>query len=90
MKHNTAMRNEDFDVNHKMKDVYYPEIEGFLHKRLGAHRVRVIQSTVRERPTDFETDDKPHLRLGKNGHHKPLTALHIGKVRFGSPMPMID
>lgn len=80
MKHNTVMRDEDFDVDYKMRGFYYPEMEEFIRQSLGAQSVRVIQSTVRERPTDFETSNEKRLRLGKGCHDKPLTALHIGKT----------
>lgn len=64
-KHATSLPVQDFEDSERIASVYYAEIEEYLHKFLGAERVRVMQHVVRERPVDFVNQTGwPKRRMG--------------------------
>ncbi|KAH6971023.1 hypothetical protein BKA56DRAFT_678163 [Ilyonectria sp. MPI-CAGE-AT-0026] len=71
----TRLHGEDFDSPSMVENKYYPEVEAYLRKFLGAEDVRVMQSAVRERPLEFlETGGGGFVR---GDRRKPLPGLHI-------------
>lgn len=75
-RHLTSLSDSDFDNDQLIRGVYYPEVETYLQRLLGAEKVRIMQHTMRERPHDFiETGGQSELLAGRE---KPLTAIHIG------------
>ncbi|VUC32119.1 unnamed protein product [Clonostachys rosea] len=77
-RHSTSMSNDDFDNDDKLEQVYFSEMETFLTTKLKAQSVRVMQSSVRERPEEFENVSHDQRSKTQRGHKLPLTGLHIG------------
>ncbi|KAL4745023.1 hypothetical protein BDW72DRAFT_199034 [Aspergillus terricola var. indicus] len=81
-KHAISLPIQDFGDSERITSVHYAEIEEYLHKFLGAERVRMMQLVVRERPVEFV--ETKGMAETKNGRLKPLMGIYIDALPLGA------
>lgn len=75
--HETSLTNEEFEIDHIVREKYYPEIVAFISKKLGASRVVPFEHTHR-------LSQPLSKGCGCSRKRKPLVAAHVDQTPASS------